>query len=83
MGAPAAAFPRGEEDVYAWAQSYVAEQQTRMRAASASGVRPVKPSRAEVTRAVQARFGTGSGRQGGVLTWLRVMYWVMWILLSL
>lgn len=83
MGEPVAEVPRGEEDVYEWARSYVADHKRRMQAASASGVRPVKPGRAEVTRAVQARFGTGSGRRGGVLTWLRVMYWVMWILLSL
>lgn len=83
MGEQVADVPRGEEDVYAWARAYVADQKQQMQATSASGVRPVKPSRAEVTRAVQARFGTSSGRRGGVLSWLRVAYWVLWILLSL
>lgn len=83
MGRPVASVQAGEDDVYAWAQSYVDDQKRRMQAVSASGGRPVKPSRAEVTRAVQARFGSGSGRRGGVLTWLRILYWVMWILMSL
>lgn len=72
-----------EQDVRAWANSYVMEHRKRMAAESGFGRRPTKPSREEVKRAVAARFGEGSGRQGGALTWLRIMYWVAMILLML
>lgn len=82
-GGPVEAVPVGEEDVAAWAKWYVYQQQERMRAESASGGRPSSPGRAEVTRAVAAKFGDGSGRSLGPLTWIRILYWVAWIILAL
>lgn len=72
-----------EQDVRAWANSYILEHRKRMNAESSRGGRPTRPSREEVKRAVAARFGEGSGRRGGALTWLRIMYWVAMILLAL
>lgn len=72
-----------EQDVKAWANAYVMEHRKRMAAESGRGGRPTRPSREEVRRAVVARFGEGSGRRGGALTWLRIMYWVAMILLAL
>ncbi len=76
------AYPEAEADVAAWAADYVRQQKQRMAATAATGVRPDKPSRAEVERAVQARFGNGSGRQG-ILGWIRIAFWVLWILSQL
>ncbi len=72
-----------EQDVKEWADAYVAEHRNRMAAERSRGGRPTGPSREEVKRAVAARFGVGSGRRGGALTWLRIMYWVAMILLML
>ena len=77
----ASAVPTDEQDIHAWATDYVAQQKQRMQASARTG-RPEKPSRAEVTRAVRARFGVG-GRAFGPLTWLRIAYWVAMILLAL
>lgn len=75
--------PAEEADVKDWAQSYVAEQKRLMQSQRSAGLKPVKPNRAEVTRAVQARFGAQSGRSAGPLTWLRIVFWVLWILMML
>lgn len=80
MADPVAEYPPVEGDVAAWAADYIAQQRLRMQAER--GGRKSRPSRSEVTRAVQARFGSGS-RVGGALTWMRILYWVCYILLML
>ena len=74
----------GEEDVHAWAQTYIANEKARMSAEAAATGRPArKQRRAAVRAAVVQHFGDTSGRAAGPLTWLRILYWVAFILLSL
>ena len=82
MAGPVAKFPPEETDVHDWVKEYIASQKKRMDAeVKTGGTQP--PSRAEVTNAVRAKFGEGSGRAIGILTWMRILYWVAFILLSL
>lgn len=69
-----------EQDVREWADAYIAEQRHAM---SAAGGRRRRQTREEVTAAVKAKFGEDSGRVGGVLTWIRILYWVAVILAAL
>lgn len=70
-----------DNTIQAWAKEYVRQQKMRMAAMQAAGGKPERPSRAEVTRALRARF---SGQEGiSLLTWARIIYWVAWILLAL
>lgn len=70
-----------EPDVRAWADQYIANQKRRMEGERARGNRNSRPSREEVRRAVAARFSNGNG--GTILTWLRILYWVAFILAAL
>ncbi len=70
------AIPTEEADIHAWALGYVQQQKNRMAASAATGVRPDRPSRSEVQRAVQARFAA----RGGIMNWIRIAFWVWWIL---
>lgn len=72
-----------EPDVRIWADQYIANYKARMNAERARGVRPTRPNRDEVKRAVAARFLNGDGRGGSILTWIRILYWVMIIMAAL
>lgn len=72
-----------EPDVRAWANQYIAEQQAKMSAVERRTGRRPRPDRVAIREAVRAKFGEGSGRVGGFLTWLRILYWVAVIIAAL
>jgi len=72
-----------EQDVREWANQYIAEQRAQMSAVEHRTGRRPRPDRAAIREAVRAKFGEGSNRVGGFLTWLRILYWVAVIIAAL
>lgn len=77
FAAPAGMQP-GEEGMHAWATEYVKQTRSQMAAERSRGNRNVRADRAAVRRAVVAEM-TNQG-YSGVLFWIRVAFWVWWIM---
>ncbi len=74
------AIPADEDDVKTWAADYVTQQKNMM-----AGDQTPKPTRAEVQAVVIAHFKERNARRGrgDGIPWLRVFFWVAWILMQL